>query len=238
MDDVSNLIVGLRFGVVMVAIHSWSRFDQPSYHTGSEHFARYKPRFATSHALYARANWAYVGAVVVICDSAAIAARREVEQIAKLIKRISHKSEAQARGRIVFWDEIAETAEFVAFASRLQKEVLADDMLAETIEKFVCGRVDRFGLGAAPDRERDYEREYLLSEVCMSVYCTEMLRYSTEVWERPPARDVPDPLNLLYDERKELIERVIGRPATRVLGFLNSDVHFPALSDPEMIRLD
>ncbi|MGZ8371390.1 MAG: hypothetical protein ACXW3G_00420, partial [Rhodoplanes sp.] len=66
MDDASNLIVGLCFGVVMVAIHSWSRFDQPSYHTGSEHFARYEPRFATSHALYARAKWAYVGAVVVI----------------------------------------------------------------------------------------------------------------------------------------------------------------------------
>ena len=56
MDDASNLIVGLCFGVVMVAIHSWSRFDQPSYHTGSEHFARYEPRFATSHALYARAK--------------------------------------------------------------------------------------------------------------------------------------------------------------------------------------
>ncbi|MGZ9092214.1 MAG: hypothetical protein ACXW3T_11675 [Rhodoplanes sp.] len=171
-------------------------------------------------------------------NSAVIAARREAQQIAKLIKRISHKSEAQARGRIVFWDEIAETAEFVAFASRLQKDVLADDMLAAAIEQFVSGRVDRFGLGAAPDRERGYEREYLLSEACMSVYCTEMLRYCTEVWERPPARDVPDPLKLLYDERKELIERVIGRAAMRVLVFLNADVHFPALSGAEMIGPD
>lgn len=114
-------------------------------------------------------------------NSAVIAARRQAQQIAKLIERISHKSEAQARGRIVFWDEIAETAEFVAFASRLQKDVLADDMLAAAIEQFVSGRVDRFGLGAAPDRERGYEREYLLSEACMSVYCTEMLRYCTEV---------------------------------------------------------
>ena len=60
----TNLVVSLCVGVVMVAIHSWSRFDQPSYHTPSEHFARYEPRFATSHALYARAKWAYIGAVV------------------------------------------------------------------------------------------------------------------------------------------------------------------------------
>ncbi|MFY9733747.1 MAG: hypothetical protein WAL02_01240 [Rhodoplanes sp.] len=62
--NLTNLVVSLCVGVVMVAIHSWSRFDQPSYHTPSEHFARYEPRFATSHALYARAKWAYIGAVV------------------------------------------------------------------------------------------------------------------------------------------------------------------------------
>ena len=60
--DPTNLVVSLCVGVVMVAIHSWSRFDQ--YHTSSEHFARYEPRFATSHALYARAKWAYIAAVV------------------------------------------------------------------------------------------------------------------------------------------------------------------------------
>jgi len=59
-----SLVMSLCIGVVMVAIHSWSRFDQPSYHTASEHFARYEPRFATSHALYTRAKWAYTGAVV------------------------------------------------------------------------------------------------------------------------------------------------------------------------------
>ena len=62
--NLTNLVVSLCVGVVMVAIHSWSRFDQPSYHTPSEHFARYEPRFATSHALYVRAKWAYIGAVV------------------------------------------------------------------------------------------------------------------------------------------------------------------------------
>lgn len=157
-------------------------------------------------------------------NSAHIAARREAEQISKLIDRVSHKSGAQARGRIVFWDDIAETADYAAFASRLRKEVLGDDILAATIDEFAGQRVARFGLGAAPDRERGYEREYLLSEVCMSVYCTEVLEYRMEVWERPPAPGVPDPLKLLYDDRSALIERATGRSARRVLGFLNPDV--------------
>lgn len=61
-------------------------------------------------------------------NSAHIAARREAEQISKLIDRVSHKSGAQARGRIVFWDDIAETADYAACASRLRKEVLGDDI--------------------------------------------------------------------------------------------------------------
>jgi hypothetical protein len=34
---------------------------------------------------------------------------------------------------------------------------------------------------------------------------------------------VPDPLKLLYADRRELIERMTGRPARRVLDFLNPD---------------
>jgi hypothetical protein len=156
-------------------------------------------------------------------NSAVIAARREAEQIFRLINRVSHKSDAKARGRIVFWDDIAETADYVAFASLLQREVSGDDTLATTIEKFASRRVERFGLGAAPDRELGHEREYLLSEICMSAYCTEMLGYWMEVWERPPAPDTSDPLKLLYADRRDLIEHVTGHSARRVLDFLNPD---------------
>lgn len=66
MDDNTTLIIAVCFGALMVGIHSWSRFDEPSYNTQSEYFARYEPKFATYHTLCQRAKWAYVGAVVAI----------------------------------------------------------------------------------------------------------------------------------------------------------------------------
>lgn len=54
----------------------------------------------------------------------------------------------------------------------------------------------------------------------MSVSCTEVLGYRVEIWERPPAPDVPDPLKLLYNNRPDLIVSMTGHPATRVLEFL------------------
>ena len=152
-------------------------------------------------------------------------ARQEAEQILKLIKRISYKMGAQSGGKIVYWNEIAETLEFAAFAGRLRQQVLEDETLAGEIDKFVIRRVTRFGSGGARERERGYEREYLLSELCMSVFCTEVLDFCNEVWERPPAADIPDPLKLLYRHRPELVMRVTGRPVARVLHFLYSDIH-------------
>ncbi len=153
-------------------------------------------------------------------NSAISKARNEARQVVSLIRRIAYKVSANTTGRIVYWDDIAETAEFSAFASRLREAVLADDFLAQAIEEFIDRRVKRFGLGSDPAREREYERDYLLSEVCMSVYCTEILGFSNEVWERPPPPDIPDPLKLLYEHRPALIVSVTARPAARMLHFL------------------
>jgi tRNA-dependent cyclodipeptide synthase len=153
-------------------------------------------------------------------NSAISKARKEAKQVVSLIRRIAQKVGANATGRIVYWDDVAETAEFSEFASRLRGAVLTDDFLAPAIEEFIDRRVKRFGLGSDPYREREYERDYLLSEVCMSVYCTEVLGFCNEVWERPPPLDIPDPLKLLYEHRPELVTRVTTRPAVRTLHFL------------------
>lgn len=156
-------------------------------------------------------------------NSAISKARKEAEQVSSLIERIVRKVGVGAAGRVVFWDEVADTAEFGEFALQLRQAVSADAFLAGAIEEFIDRRVKRFGSGSEPGREREHERDYLLSEVCMSVYCTEVLGLCNEVWERPPAPNIPDPLKLLYAHRPELVTEVTGRPAVRKLHFLYSE---------------
>ncbi len=66
MVDGEKWIAAFIFGMVMVVLYSWSRFDEPSYDSQSEHFSRYKPKFSTSYARYAWAKRAYVGAMILI----------------------------------------------------------------------------------------------------------------------------------------------------------------------------
>ena len=153
-------------------------------------------------------------------NSVTVKARQEAEQILKLIRSVAYKTGAQKNGRIIFWDEIAESANYRSYGGRLGQLVLGDALMAHAIDAFVTRRVTRFGLGSAPEQERGYEREYLLSEICMSTYCTEVLGFSREVWERPPALGAPDPLKILYENRPELVEQATGRPVARTLSFL------------------
>lgn len=56
----------VAIGALLVAANSWSRFDEPSYASATEFFARYQPRFSTSHNRYVRARLGYVVAIVVV----------------------------------------------------------------------------------------------------------------------------------------------------------------------------
>lgn len=65
-DSTWNWTIAFAFGAVMVGMYSWSRFDEPSCDSQSEYFSRYKPRFSTSYGRYARAKWAYIGAMMLM----------------------------------------------------------------------------------------------------------------------------------------------------------------------------
>src|SRR4051812_10646464 len=77
-------------------------------------------------------------------NSAISKARKEAKEVASLIERIARKVGAGAAGRIAYWDDVAETAEFREFAARLREAVLADEFLAQAIEEFIDRRVKRF----------------------------------------------------------------------------------------------
>jgi hypothetical protein len=66
MTGIDRWMIPLCFGAVVVAMYSWTRFDEPSYDGQSEHFARYKPWFATSSQRYWRAKWSCVGAITLL----------------------------------------------------------------------------------------------------------------------------------------------------------------------------
>jgi len=59
-------LLALALGAIVVGMESWVRFDEPSYDSQAEYFARYKPRFSTSSQRYWRAKWGYIVAILLL----------------------------------------------------------------------------------------------------------------------------------------------------------------------------
>jgi hypothetical protein len=154
-------------------------------------------------------------------DSVLIKARREAGEVSSLFERIAKRADAARHCNIVYWDDIAAGEAFKRFNKGLRAELSSNAAFVSSLEAFVKRRVDRFGLGSDHDKEAEFEREYLLSEVSMSMFCTEVLGFSDEIWEKPVSPGVPDPLGLIYSDHRDLVARTTGRPATRTLRFLH-----------------
>ena len=59
-------LLALALGAIVVGMELWVRFDEPSYGSQAEYFARYKPRFSTSSQRYWRAKWGYIVAILLL----------------------------------------------------------------------------------------------------------------------------------------------------------------------------
>jgi hypothetical protein len=153
-------------------------------------------------------------------ESVFIKARREAGQVLSLFERIAKRADAGRHGKIVYWDDIAAGEAFERFNRGVRAALSANAALVSSLEAFVKLRVNRFGMGSDHAKEAAFEREYLLSEVAMSMFCTEVLGFSDEIWEKPVAQGAPDPLALIYSDHRDLVARTTGHAAARTLHFL------------------
>ena len=141
--------------------------------------------------------------------------RREGSGVFRLIAKVSRSEQARDRCSLAYWDEIAARDHFVRFRERLLAACHAEPAFMAVIERFVDGRVARFGMGADPERERRAEFDYILGELSMSVYCTEVLGYWNEIWERPLEAGAIDPLRIVYEDFPHIVTNACQRPQTR-----------------------
>lgn len=146
--------------------------------------------------------------------------RAEAEQFMKQAKKISKQSGAISSGQFYYWDELASQPEYLDFYELLKEEIFANKSMTNVIQKFINNRVERYGLGLSKADEEKYELDYILGEISMSVYCTEILRFNTEIWEKPISADMPDPLSVLYSENLDIIRKIARAEPSRKLEYL------------------
>ena len=142
-------------------------------------------------------------------------------EVLRLFGSEVHDRDERQRGALVSWGQITKTAPFAALEARLSENVTANPRLMQTMGRAVERRL---ALLSQPNGfESAYQAEFdaALGEIAMSLYCTEVLSYRTEIWERPLDADSIDPLGTVYRDHPDIVRAACQRSRTmRRLEFL------------------
>lgn len=111
--------------------------------------------------------------------------------------------------RIAIWHDIAGENKYIELLKNLKKILEQDKDLRDVVDEFVTLHVRKFRWKIDKEAVK-WEERYLLGEITMSIYVTEILGYPRELWETAPNLNFPDPIGYLYESRPELIQMLVG----------------------------
>ena len=146
-------------------------------------------------------------------EGALIKARRQGNELLRMVNRVRKTVPGVRRNSLHVWRDLTENEDFRALARAVDRFPNDDPGFNDVLAAFIDCRVQRFGWKQDPEVYA-WERRYAVEEIAMSIYTTEMLGYSTEIWEKATNAGEPDPLGFLYAERNPDVRAWTGQDTT------------------------
>jgi len=114
------------------------------------------------------------------------------------------------------WRDFMDKPEFIAIKDIVNNEINSNNVFNNVVHEFILFNLRKFEVQEVLE-SRYFEHQYILEEIAMSIYATEILGYSTELWEKAPI-DSPDPIKFLYENSTEIVKRITNKTVlTRTL---------------------
>lgn len=137
-------------------------------------------------------------------------ARKKGDEIRNMVEN-SLKKFNDNRIQITKWIDLKETKSFKQIFENVKNEIEADPDLEIIVEQFIKYNLHKFSAEGESD-SHIYERLYIFEEISMSIYATEILGFTTELWEKIPEKHSPDPLKYLFENKRSTLKRITGKP--------------------------
>lgn len=129
------------------------------------------------------------------------------------------------RIQIVRWDNIASDELYISLKKDIELKFADNLFLSHYSNMFIVNNLKKMTSLITDDKFR-LEYDYLFSEIAMSIYMTEFLGYTNEVWEKPQDLTLPDPINVLYSNEKETLYSILKKESSfRVQSYLSEIIN-------------
>jgi tRNA-dependent cyclodipeptide synthase len=144
-------------------------------------------------------------------DEAFKKARSQGENLHAMILNVHRQFTEVKNLSIVKWNDIASQNKYIELFQNLKSTLEQDEDLAAVVKEFVTSHVRKFYWRRDNKEATKWEERYLLEEITMSIYVTEILGYPRELWEIAPNPDFPDPIGYLYKNKSAIVQKLVGK---------------------------
>jgi hypothetical protein len=152
-------------------------------------------------------------------ESAFRIARKQGADLFRMVRRVSRGFKG-TDVVIESWQTTSARPEFQHLLDAFRATVVQNIDIASVVQEFVSYHVKRFRW-RSDDSGYFWEHRYLIEEMAMSMFVSEKLGYSLEIWEALPRSGLADPIGYLYRERPDVVRSLVGkRHLDRTLGVL------------------
>ncbi|MDH5543698.1 MAG: hypothetical protein OEY64_12120 [Nitrospinota bacterium] len=128
----------------------------------------------------------------------------QAENLHNMLTNIHRKFPESEQISIVRWIDIAGQKECKKLLKNLHQFVNNDNNFRDIINKFILLNLNNFRWNGNKET-LVWEERYILEEIMMSIYITEILGYPRELWENAPKPEIPDPIAYLYNNRPDVL---------------------------------
>jgi hypothetical protein len=141
-------------------------------------------------------------------DDALNSSRKKGDEIKNLVVN-SLKDKEGSDILIKKWVDFKQNSEFIKIKEIVSNEIRINNSFKDVIHEFILFNLRKFDV--QEDLEsKYYEHQYILEEIAMSIFATEILGYSTELWEKAPTNS-PDPIKFLYENSPDIVKKITGK---------------------------
>lgn len=125
-------------------------------------------------------------------------ARNRGSEIRNMILKVLEKVDENDNIKIHFWKEISGLEKYIQLKNKIETLIQSDSNISCEIDRFI-----EYNLSKIAKENNSlitaYEYRYILEEITMSIYMTEVENYTTELWEKRLNLDEPDPIQFIYE---------------------------------------
>lgn len=140
--------------------------------------------------------------------SARLQGDRMRKQVINSLRRIGIDTDTDIR--VLTWQQATNTKAFASLFKNIARMVESDDETRQMLESFVS-RHNAILRRSLHENAETLERDYILNEIAMSIFMTEIEGYPAELWEAAPDPGLPDPLRFLYSHKASYLKQLTGK---------------------------